>query len=370
MSAPLRITFVKAHAGMAGGVRVVASLAECLHGYGHKVVVVSTPLGRPTWRARLRWAVGKGPPPRRETGQSYFHGLHVEHRVLDRPRPVEPTDVPDADVIVATFWETAEWVARMPAAKGAKVYFIQQFEANLGMPADRVEATWTLPMQKIVCSRWLADLARDRFDDPDAVVIPNGVDPDLFHAPPRGKQARPTVGLMYSTHSVKGCRQSLEAIAMAQQKIPDLRVVAFGVEAPTRDLPMPAYASYTRLPRQTMLRDLYAQCDVWLCASHSEGFHLPPHEAMACRCPVVSTRVGGPMDMIVDAVNGYLVDPGDERALADRLVRVLLLDEDDWRAMSDGALRTALTYSWDTAACLFEAAVRDAVERRRSPVSD
>ncbi|HXJ84546.1 MAG TPA: glycosyltransferase family 4 protein [Candidatus Methylomirabilis sp.] len=361
MTEPLRITFVLGHAGIYGGVRVVASLGERLRRRGHRVVIVSTPLPRPTWRTHLRRLMGRWPAPPPEIRQSYFDGLDVEHRVLDRPRPVETSDVPDADVVIATWWETAEWVAAMPPAKGAKVHFIQQFDANVGAPTDRVEATWNLPMRKIVCSPWLADLARERFCDPHAVVVPNGVDPDLFHAPPRGKQAHPTIGLMYSTHPNKGCRESLGAIAMVRRRITDLRVVAFGVENPPRHLPLPGYASYTKLPPQPTLRDLYARCDVWLCASHSEGFHLPPHEAMACRCPVVSTRVGGPMDMVVDGINGYLVDTGEEHALADRLLRVLSLDEDGWRAMSDAALRTAMEYSWDSAADLFETALRRSV---------
>jgi glycosyltransferase involved in cell wall biosynthesis len=365
MTGPLTITFVMGHAGMSGGVRVVASLADCLHRYGHRVLAVSTPLPAHGWVSRFKPLIGRPAPPR-DSGQSYFDGLDVDHRILDRARQVESSDVPDGDAIVATWWETAEWVAAMPLAKGAKIYFIQQFEADLnpGTPAGRVEATWRLPMQKIVCARWLADLARDRFDDPHAVTIPNGVSPELFHAASRGKQVEPTIGMMYSTHPVKCCGLALEAIAAVRREIPNLRVVAFGTEAASRRLPLPPYACYTRLPRQSELRDLYSQCDVWLCASRSEGFHLPPHEAMACRCPVVSTRVGGPMDMVTDGVNGYLVDPGDREALADRLVRVLDLSDVAWRSMSNAALRTALTYSWDGAARRFEAVVREASERR------
>jgi glycosyltransferase involved in cell wall biosynthesis len=71
------------------------------------------------------------------------------------------------------------------------------------------------------------------------------------------------------------------------------------------------------------------------------------------------------MDMVVDAVNGYLVDPGDTRALADRLLRVLSLDHATWRAMSEAALQTALMYSWDAAALSFETVFRQTLERRR-----
>ena len=39
---------------------------------------------------------------------------------------------------------------------------------------------------------------------------------------------------------------------------------------------------------------------------------------------VVAMRVGGIVDLVEDGVNGLLVEPGDEAALADAIVRVLI----------------------------------------------
>ena len=191
-------------------------------------------------------------------------------------------------------------------------------------PVDRVEATWRLPLQKIVVSQWLADIARDRFGDSTSVLVPNGIDLNLFHAPPRGKQSRPTVGMLYAPRSPhKGNATALAAVDIAARRLPNLLLRAFGTGPLIASMPLPPDAEYTRMPPQHTLREIYARCDVWLCASTSEGYHLPPHEAMACRCPVVSTRVGGPMDLIEDGVNGYLVDVGDTEGLAKRLIDVL-----------------------------------------------
>ena len=62
---------------------------------------------------------------------------------------------------------------------------------------------------------------------------------------------------------------------------------------------------------------------------------MPGLEAAACRCPVVATRCGGPEDYVEDGVSGYLVDVGDAEAMADRIVRVLRLNDGAVRAMSE-----------------------------------
>ncbi len=86
---------------------------------------------------------------------------------------------------------------------------------------------------------------------------------------------------------------------------------------------------------------------------------------MACRCPVVSTQVGGPIDIVTDGVNGYLVPVGDVASLAERLVHVLTLPGSTWKEMSDAAYATATSYTWDDATKLFEAALLTAINREQ-----
>ncbi len=77
-----------------------------------------------------------------------------------------------------------------------------------------------------------------------------------------------------------------------------------------------------------------------------EGFGLPPVEAMAAGVPVVATRIGALTETIIDGQTGFLVEPGDQAALADRLIR--LLSDDDLRAKMGeaGADRARGTYDW------------------------
>jgi glycosyltransferase involved in cell wall biosynthesis len=362
----MKITFVLPHADLAGGIRVVAIYAERLKRRGHEVLVVSTPKGKPSVLKQIKSRLkGQGRFSVTRKEESHFDSVDVPHRVIDCYRPVVDADVPDADVVVATWWETAEWVANLSESKGAKAYFIQHHEVFDYLPKDRVEATYSLPLHKITIAKWLVDLMETRYGDRKVSFVPNSVDTEQFYAPPRGKQPIATVGMLYSTVAWKGCEVSLKAFSLAAQKLPGLRLVAYGHGAPSADLPLPAGSEYIQQPAQTAIKDIYACCDVWLCGSWSEGFHLPPLEAMACRCPVVSTRCGGPQDIIKDGVNGYLVSVGDSTALANHLVRVLTLPEAEWRVISDAAYATATQYTWDDAAELFEAALHTAIVRRQ-----
>ncbi len=92
------------------------------------------------------------------------------------------------------------------------------------------------------------------------------------------------------------------------------------------------------------LAALYGGALALLYPSLYEGFGLPPLEAMQCGTPVIATRASSIPEVVGDA--GILVEPGDEAALREAVLR-LLGDgalRDRLRALS---LRRAAEFSWD-----------------------
>ena len=346
----MKITFVSPPLNLAGGTRVLAIYADLLSRRGHEVTVISPPhqVRRSVVDVIRRRALPALPPG------SYFEGLDVKLQVLNRPRPVNDRDVSAADAVIATWWETAEWVRSLSARAGTKFYFIQHHEVHEYLPLARAEATYRMPLHKIVIAQWLAALMRDRYGDDDVDVVPNSVDHRQFHAPPRGKQPRPTVGLLYSTIYWKRFALALEALVEVRRSLPDLRVVCFGSEQPG---PLPEFVEFTFSPPQDSIRKLYAECDVWLTASSTEGFNLPAMEAMACRTPVVSTRTGWPAEAIVNGFNGACVAVDDARALACETERLLGSSDPSWRQISLQAYETVRDSTWAASAELFERAL-------------
>lgn len=364
---PMRITFVLPHAGMAGGIRVLAVHASRLQQRGHQVTVVSTPQWQPPLKRKVKSLLcGRGWPKGAAAEPSWFDRAAVTHRVIERWRPVADRDVPDADIVLATWWGTAPWVAALSPRKGAKAIFLQGYETSPGELHPEMDAAWRLPLRKIVVASWLATLAEERFGDANVHRVPNSVDTETFHAPARGRQARPTVGMLYTTFHAKGADVSLAALERVRRRLPELRALAFGAERVSPQLPLPGWIEFHHRPTQEAIRQLYAQCDVWLCGSRREGFHLPALEAMACRCPVVSTRMGGPQDFVDEGVNGFLVDVDDAAALSGGLLKIFQSAEARWKRMSDAALATATGYTWDDATSLLERALGEIIEQSRS----
>ena len=363
MTGPLRIVFVLPPPNLGGGTRTIAIYAEQLEQRGHEVIVLSVPRSRPSPKDQLKSVLsGKGWLSTHAREPSHLDGRDIDHRQIDRPRPIAENDVPDADVVIATFWVTAEWVARLSPAKGAKAYFIQGDETVVpGLPAERITATWRLPLHKIVCSKWLMDLARDRYGDPTASYVPNGVDMKQFNAPPRGKQPVPTIGMMYSEDRFRGCDISLAALEKASRVFPSLRLVTFARLPMSPTLPVPQGTEFICAPSQQKIPEIYSRCDAWLWASRREGFGLPLLEAMACRTPVIATPAGAAPELVAQG-GGRLVAHEDPSGMARAIEEICTMSDPAWRAISDRAQVTAKQHTWARSTELFENALREAIE--------
>lgn len=365
----MRIVFVLPTVDMSGGLRVVTIYAKLLAAAGHDVRLVYPPLPDIPMRRKIKSLLsGRGWPVYSPKRKSHLDGSGLNFHVLNRYRPVTDGDVPDAEVVVATWWETAEWVHALAPGKGAKVYFVQHHEIFPYLPLERCEATYRLPLHKIVIARWLKNIMRDQYGDHVVDLVPNSVDKKQFHADVRGKQPKPTVGFLYSTTAFKGVKITLAALSLVRQRLPDLRLISFGSEPVSAALPLPECAEFICSPRQDHIKNLYAQCDVWLTSSTSEGFNLPAMEAMACRTPVVSTRTGWPEETISNGYNGMLAGIDDIDGLAKGVHAILSLSDSQWKEMSQHAYETACSGSWEESARQFEAALMHA--RRRSKTGE
>jgi glycosyltransferase involved in cell wall biosynthesis len=95
----------------------------------------------------------------------------------------------------------------------------------------------------------------------------------------------------------------------------------------------------------SILREYISLADVFVRASLSEGFGNVFVEAMAVGVPVVATPVGGITDFLRDRENALFCQTGNPQDVATK-IREILVDEQLWRHLSSGGLKTAATYNW------------------------
>lgn len=360
----MKITFILNYADWGGGCRVVATYAHRLMQRGHDVVAVHRPQTL-TLRDRISSALSNiSSTARWDHARSHLDALSVPQIYLSEDRTVTDADIPDADVVIATYWKTAQEVLALSPTKGAKAYLLQHFEVVfIHSNEDEVRQTWTYPMRKIVVAPWLKEIAEHEFGDTSAIYVPNGVNTQDFSAPPRQKCIRPTVGFVFSHVGFKGSDIAIEAFELLRKEIPDLRLIAFGnswKRGLKKGPSLPKWTEYQVLPAQNKIPDIYSQCDVWVCASRSEGFGLPMLEAMACRTPIVSTPTGI-APLLAERGGLRLAPHEDPEGLALEIHHILKLPTNEWTKLSQEAYATAQQFDMEESACLFERALETVI---------
>ncbi|MDB4000942.1 glycosyltransferase family 4 protein [bacterium] len=342
---------------MSGGVKSNRLIAEAMVRRGHQVNIlyVDGPAPAPPfWRLRgyLRYWINRS----KTYNKQKHHFESSTANLMPVPhKPILAEHAPDADVTIATWWETAHWIRDWPDSKGIKAYFIRHHEIH-GRSPQLAAQTYQLPYKKIVIARWLKTLMKESYGDADAVLVPNGVDWNQFNYQSRTKQSVPTIGMLYGIVEWKGAETAFEALRLVQKRLPNLRVVCFGSHPISPDHRPPANFDYHYRPSQKQIPELYRQTDCWLMPSTSEGFGMPGLEAAACGCPVVSTRCGGPEDYVKDGYNGYLVDVGDAEGMAERLIQLLSFDDARWAEISAASSQYVQRFDWDVSAAILEQA--------------
>jgi len=91
----------------------------------------------------------------------------------------------------------------------------------------------------------------------------------------------------------------------------------------------------------------YRQADIFVFPSLVEGYGLVLLEAMSFGLPVVTTKVGGIPEIASDGVEGILVPPRDEKALANAIAELLACPAKRREMGERGMARARQQPSWD-----------------------
>jgi glycosyltransferase involved in cell wall biosynthesis len=178
------------------------------------------------------------------------------------------------------------------------------------------------------------------------VIIYNGLDLTRFNLNGDALQrlnletlrGRPVVTMVANfEYRVKDHPMLLRAAQRVKTEVPEAVFVIAGegeLRAETEKLASELGLSETCLfiGRCASVPDLLVASDVCVLSSQAEGFSNSILEYMAAGRAVVATNVGGASEAIVEGETGHLVNAGDDRAMAERLI-ALLRDPEKRRTM-------------------------------------
>ncbi len=196
-------------------------------------------------------------------------------------------------------------------------------------------------------------------------VLGNGVDLSRFdpdkHADARGQvrselgisDDEVVVGLVGRLVREKGYREVFEAARHVRADHPLVRVIVIG---PT-DLDKPDAISQQEIDRARSeagiiflgerddVERLYPAMDIYVLASHREGFPRSAMEAAAMGLPIIATDIRGCRQVVDHGTNGLLVPVREPSSLADAIHD--LIDDRDRRRAMGGASRDLAVARFD-----------------------
>ncbi|RQD76766.1 MAG: glycosyltransferase family 4 protein [Candidatus Syntrophonatronum acetioxidans] len=242
-------------------------------------------------------------------------------------------------------------------------------DVRLGKKNAPLKALTSLVLHKarrvVAVSHYLARELEGEFSLPreKIEVINCGVDTDKFFPRPRekalaelGLNPRPKeekiILFVGNLIELKGLMPLLRAFASISPSLPQARLVLVG-EGPLKERLLQEASSLGIKDRVTFTGPLpHHRIPTWMSAAHlfvlpsyQEGFGLVALEALACATPVVASRVGGLPEVVTHERDGLLVPPGEEKALAEKIL-LLLKDEKLHGEFSSRARDSALGHDF------------------------
>ena len=178
-------------------------------------------------------------------------------------------------------------------------------------------------------------------------VVYNGIDSRLFESNKRNPDTgNRTVKVLYLSKKsyAKGVYDFLRTIPLVIHKEKDVKFILAGDSVAFEEFPWHSghichtEKEITGLIRENGLTDvmeirgevtgsdkrkIFAESDIFVMPSYSEGMPLVILEAMAAGLPIVATRVGALPEILEEGRNGFLVEVGDYGALARRIIELV-----------------------------------------------
>jgi glycosyltransferase involved in cell wall biosynthesis len=176
-------------------------------------------------------------------------------------------------------------------------------------------------------------------------INPYGVDFERFTVRPHGNSRPLRFIFVGSVNARKGVPLLVDAWQKLGPRGAELWLVGAASKEALALLPeLPGLKCWGAVPHEEVAA-LMQQCDVLVFPSYFEGFGLVLLEAMACGLPVITTTATAGPDIVTQATDGWIIEPGDLAGLIETM-NYCLEHPQVVREMGLAARATAERFTW------------------------
>jgi phosphatidylinositol alpha-mannosyltransferase len=207
----------------------------------------------------------------------------------------------------------------------------------------------------------------------DYKIIPCGVDIERFNDKVKPKEKF----LKNSNYKIlflgrldrrKGLPELLKAFSVVKNKLKDAILIVAGrgplekkCKKLARKLKIENSVFFEGFIPENEVPSYYSSCDVYCSpAIGGESFGIVLLEAMACKKPVLASRIKGYDFIIKDGFNGIFFNPQDPKDIAKKIIKILK-DKNLREKISKNAFSFAKEYSWEKIAGEYEKVYIEAI---------
>ena len=353
----MKITYFFTDLGYTGGPLTLYNFMNKLVEFGHDVYVV-TPYEHFQWEkdTYLEY-IGKRPKVKiavRMLRRKLVNAL-VSQKTLTEVAVITDELIGkykemniDSDILVATYPYTVDVVMKLGKNKKI-VMHNQHYEEHMFQDYADISQIRILnhyPVNHIVNCSWLYKMFKSNYGF-DPIVITPGIDTEIFSEAKDGTEKYSNIEKLKiisycdPQRSFKGYDQQMQIFKKLYEMNGDaIEIQFFGNDPKTNDF---KYVFLGKVP-QKKLAEYYRQAHVMIMFSWYESFPLPPVEAMACGCAVISTKYGTE-DYLEDGVNGMVINAFDIGGSV-RKINELIHDPEALLRYAKNAREVARRFTW------------------------
>jgi len=244
----------------------------------------------------------------------YNSDFGVKHKIVPE---ISRKHISNADIIIATGWQTAKPIANLPGKHEKKIYFIQHWEPFFGK-RKTIEQTYRLPLKKIVIAGWLRQKL-EKMGESTIAVVPNWIIPGEFYQSIASNKREEVISFVYHHNKIKGGKDGLKILRIIKKRNPKIRIIVISTR------PICNYKQNFDIrirPNTEQIREIFNQSAIFLHTSFHEGWGLPPMEAAASGAVVIGYKNLG-ISEFLDEKTALLSQPGDINSVTKNIYDIL-----------------------------------------------